>query len=227
VLGRSPHFRALPPAALDRLAAMARIQRFEDEALVHAAWQPMTDIWIVLRGGVRIALPTGEGTVVPVTLASEGTHYGVSALVTRVESETEARSVGVTDLARIDLQRLREAFRHDRVLKDHIMGLLGTRLRSYVGLYRDVISAPLAKRMARRLLSHAMSAGRERTGCADIELRLSQGDFAEMLGASRSRVNAELRRLERRGTIKLGYRSIVVCDLARLRADSGVRVVAI
>jgi hypothetical protein len=42
-----------------------------------------------------------------------------------------------------------------------------------------------------------------------------------MLGASRSRVNAELRRLESSGAIRLGYRKIVVKDTARLLKAAG------
>ncbi len=45
--------------------------------------------------------------------------------------------------------------------------------------------------------------------------------------ASRSKVNAELRRLEQSGAARLGYRKIVVCDLELLRASAGADVMAL
>ena len=37
-------------------------------------------------------------------------------------------------------------------------------------------------------------------------LRISQGDLAAAVGASRQRVNTELRKLQAEGKIRLGYR---------------------
>jgi hypothetical protein len=42
-----------------------------------------------------------------------------------------------------------------------------------------------------------------------------------MLGTSRSRANAELRRLEADGLLRSGYRSITLLDLPRLRELAG------
>jgi Mn-dependent DtxR family transcriptional regulator len=50
---------------------------------------------------------------------------------------------------------------------------------------------------------------------------MTQGDLARMLGTSRSRANAELRRLESDGLVHAGYRSITLLDLPRLRDIAG------
>jgi Mn-dependent DtxR family transcriptional regulator len=50
---------------------------------------------------------------------------------------------------------------------------------------------------------------------------MTQGDLARMLGTSRSRTNAELRRLESAGLIRSGYRSITLLDVPRLRELAG------
>jgi CRP-like cAMP-binding protein len=52
-------------------------------------------------------------------------------------------------------------------------------------------------------------------------LPMTQADLARMLGTSRSRANAELRRLESEGLIRSGYRGITLLDLPRLRALAG------
>src|SRR6476659_8038422 len=81
VLGRSPHFRDLPGAVLDRLAAIAAIEHWKGGELIHAAWQPVTRIWIVLKGAVRCTLPARDGTSFLVGVMGEGGFYGVAALL--------------------------------------------------------------------------------------------------------------------------------------------------
>lgn len=48
-----------------------------------------------------------------------------------------------------------------------------------------------------------------------VQVRLSQRDIAEAIGASRSRVNVELKQLVSRGLIRLGYGHIVLLRPAR------------
>ena len=64
------------------------------------------------------------------------------------------------------------------------------------------------------------------SGDKRIELRVTQTDLARMLGASRSKVNAELKRLERDDLIKVGYRTITLVDVARLHELAGPDVFA-
>jgi len=88
-----------------------------------------------------------------------------------------------------------------------------------MSLYADVVSAPLPQRLARRLLAQAGTA--DPMMRVEVELRLSQSGLAQMLGASRSKVNAELRRLEQEGLLRLGYRRLYLLDVQRLCALAG------
>ena len=72
----------------------------------------------------------------------------------------------------------------------------------------------------------AMSAGNDISASQATELRITQADLGRILGASRSKVNAELRRLERDGLLRLGYRSVTLADRARLRKLAGPDVLA-
>lgn len=49
-------------------------------------------------------------------------------------------------------------------------------------------------------------------GDGQLVLQLSQTDIAKAVGASRQRVNIELRKLDRAGRIRLGYRHLVLLD---------------
>jgi len=52
-------------------------------------------------------------------------------------------------------------------------------------------------------------------------LRLSQQDWADLLGASRPRVNGHLRAMARDGIIRIEHRSVRVLEPDRLHALTG------
>ncbi len=221
VLGRSPHSRTLPGAFLDRLARLGRVRRYKGGELIHDAWQPVDKLWVVLSGGMRLTRLGDDGSALTIATLGEGSYYGAGSLVGEGEvGRVEAHALGSTHLAAFDLSRLEHEFAHDKQMTQHRLQLLHRRLLATIDLVADALTAPLPQRMARRLLSQALAAGRG----PEIELRVSQGDLAAMLGASRSRVNAELGRLEASGALRRCYRRIVVCDLGLLRAAAGVDV---
>jgi DNA-binding Lrp family transcriptional regulator len=53
---------------------------------------------------------------------------------------------------------------------------------------------------------------------------MSQADLARMLGASRSKLNTELRRLEEANILRLGYRRMYLRDCERLGMIAGTGV---
>jgi CRP/FNR family cyclic AMP-dependent transcriptional regulator len=222
VLGRSPHSNTLPGDFLDRLARLGRIERYKDGELIHAAWQPVNKLWLVLSGGLRVALLGEDGSAFTVAVLGEGSYYSTGSIVKEGEVvKSEAHAVGSTHVAVFKLAQLELEFGGDKVVEHHRMELLYRRFLSSGDFYRDVLTVPLPQRTARRLLSQALAAGRG----PEIELCVSQADLAAMLHASRSKVNAELHRLEASGAVRLGYRKIVVCDVDLLRAAAGADVV--
>jgi CRP-like cAMP-binding protein len=222
VLARSPHSKPMPGEVLDRLAELGRIERHHEGDLIHAAWRPVRRLWLVLGGGLRVTELDPHGQVLTLATLGEGSYFASASLVEDGTPEKwEAHAVGTTDLAVFELALLEREFGGDKDVEQHRRVLLYLRFWALTDLYRDALSVALPQRLARRLLGQALAAGQGR----DVELRLSQADLASMLGASRSRVNGELRRLQADGVVRLGYRRIVVRDLALLRAAAGADVV--
>ena len=163
-------------------------------------------------------MPDARGGVAALAIIGEGSYYSAGAFTAEDVIPTEAVSVGRTDMARFEVGRIRKAFQGDQTIADFLVQLVARRLMATIGSYRDVVAAPLPERLARRLLSHALAAGHTRD---EVELRVTQGDLAEMLGAGRGQVAAELRQLESDGAIRLGYRSVRVRDFQRLCEAAG------
>ena len=220
-LERSPHAKTLPGAFLDRLARLGRVERHTEGELIHAAWQPVHKLWLVLSGGLRVTQMDDHGHALTIAVLGEGSYFVSGSLVHDGEVEkSEAHAIGDTHLAVFGLAQLEREFATDKEMTQHRMRLLHRRFSALTELYRDALTVPLPQRLARRLASQALAAGRG----PEIELRGSQADLSQMLGASRSRVNTELRRLELAGIVRVGYRKIVVRDLELLRAAAGADV---
>jgi len=82
----------------------------------------------------------------------------------------------------------------------------------------DLATRPLQARLARQLLLLAKSYGIPEGEEIRIGLALAQEDLAQLLGASRQRVNQELKGFEREGVLRVEPARLVVLSRAKLLA---------
>jgi CRP-like cAMP-binding protein len=78
----------------------------------------------------------------------------------------------------------------------------------------------MAQRCASALLHLATPYGLPREDGLAISLKLSQDEFADMLGCSRPVINRELKQLEARGVIRMTYSHFVITNLEALREQA-------
>ncbi len=220
----SVFFRELPAATLDCLAGAATLQYFREARLVHCAGVPATKLWLVVSGALRISLPAPGGTPVMLSVLGEGGFHGVASLVEGTISNTECHAECDTTVAVIETSVLRNIEAFDADLRQLIPKLLMGRIKILMSLLADAVAAPLQQRIARRLLTQALASGRGADE-SEIELHTSQSDLVAMLGASRSRVSAEVRNLKNAEVVRVGYRRLYIRDFERLQelAGPGVR----
>lgn len=218
--GRSSYFRELPAASLDRLAAVASLVYFRRASIVHRPGVPAHKLWLVLSGGLRVSMPSADGKDVTLAVIGEGSFYSDGSFVEGAFIETECRAERETTVAVINGRDMREIEATDADVKSMIPKFMLARIQSIISLFADAVSAPLPRRLARRLLSQALTSGRIGNS-AEFELRVSQSYLVDMLGSSRSKVSAELQQLSRANIIRVGYRRLFICDFARLWEIAG------
>ena len=218
-LASSAHFQALAGADLDRLAELGRLQRLRHAERAGRAGTQDEQFWIVLSGAVRVSTVAPGAKEYVYAVLGPGSYFGLGTAVRQAIFTADARAFGTTDLAALSGTSLCGLLDERPRLWRHVSGLLARRLRLALLILRDNSVAPLPERMARRLLGHALSS--DLRGLREVPLRMTQADLALMLGAGRSRTNAALKTLERRGLIRVGYRGITIIDLPALRALAG------
>ena len=225
-LSRSAHFRMLEAAHLDALAELCHLRRLRDGAAVGAVGEPLNELLVVLSGGLRLGGVTASGREFVYALLGPGSFYGLGYIIHGSASIADAHAHGDTELAVLKGDRLLALLDSQPRLWRHVCRLLTHRLTLAMSVIRDLSLAPLRQRIAQRLLGQAMSGGAHVEGTGPLEVRVTQTDLGRMLGASRSKVNAELKSLEQGGLLKLSYRSITLLDTRRLQELAGPDVFA-
>jgi CRP/FNR family cyclic AMP-dependent transcriptional regulator len=223
-LAASSFFGELPAATLDRLAAAATLARYERPATIVSPEADNDQLWFVLEGGLLVCWNGNLGPV-PIAMMGPGSFYNSAAFVEGgTNTSTTARVESHTVLATIPGPALRKQVAADRELAHCVSRLLLNRFKTALSYYADTLTVPLPNRLARRLLGQAMATRHEEE--TEIELRTSQTQLARIVGASRSKVNAELREMEKQGMLRLGYRAIVLLDMGKLCTVAGAGVPA-
>jgi len=215
-LEQSEHFRRLAARDLDRLAQLARPRRLHNDERVQSVGGYDGHLWIVLSGAVRISTRAAKGGEHVYAVLGPGNYFGLAAVIGKGVGTIEARAFGATQLAWIDGAALMRFLDDRPPLWRHFGALLSERLMIALMLLRDNTACALPERLVRRLLVLLPA-----IEAAEPLLPMTQADLARMLGTSRSRVNAELRRLESEGLVRSGYRGVTLLDLPRLRTLAG------
>ena len=217
-LEHSVYFRDVAARDLDRLAQLARPRRLHNAERVEHAGGYDTHLWIILSGAVRISTSAAKGGEHVYAVLGPGNYFGLATVIGKGVGTIEARAFGATELAWIDGAALMRLLDDRPPLWRHFGALLSERLMIALMLLRDNTACPLAERLVRRLLVFLPAI---EPASGDPVLPMTQADLARMLGTSRSRANAELRRLESDGLVRSGYRGITLLDVPRLRTLAG------
>ena len=156
-----------------------------------------------------------SGKQITLTYVEPGIWFGDVAIFDGDRRTHDAYAHGETTLlcvARTDFQKILALHVE---LYEALVRLQSRRIRQLYGLVEDLNTLPLRARLAKQLLHlvrsygvPCLSDGRE----VRISLQLAQEELAQLLGASRQRVNQELKAMERENAIRIEPGGLVVRD---------------
>jgi CRP-like cAMP-binding protein len=204
----------LRSAILDR----AHVRRLADGDSLATRGSPAEEWCGVARGAVRISSVSLAGKQVSLTYAEPGTWFGDIALFDGLPRTHDADAHGATTLVVVRKPDFRELLAQHVELYDALLRLNCRRLRLMFDLIEDLNTRPLQARLAKQVLLLARSYGITRGEEIRIGLALAQEDLAQLLGASRQRVNQELKGFEREGAVRVEPTRLVVLSRDKLLA---------
>jgi CRP-like cAMP-binding protein len=213
-------FTSLSHTLRSAILARATVRRLSDGVALAARGTPAED-WIgVAKGAVRVSSVSLSGKQVTLTYAEPGTWFGDIALFDGLPRTHDASAHGATTLLVVRKADFKDLLSQHVELYDALLRLNCRRLRLYFNLIEDLNTRPLAARLAKQLLLLAKSYGIAQGEEIRIGLQLAQEDLAQLLGASRQRVNQELKELEREGVLRVEPTRLVVLSRDKLLAAS-------
>ena len=167
---------------------------------------------------MRISSASLSGKQVTLTYAEPGTWFGDIALFDGLPRTHDADAHGPTTLMIIRKADFKELLAQHVELYDALLRLNCRRLRLMFDHFEDLNTRPLQARLAKQLLLLARSYGVPEGEEIRIGQALAQEDLAHLLGASRQRVNQELKGFEREGAVRVEPTRLVVLSRDKLLA---------
>lgn len=212
-------FSSLSPALRHDILRFAYVKRFRDGALICARGEPPEEWMACAKGAVRVSSTSITGKQITLTYVEPGIWFGDVSIFDGDRRTHDAYAHGATTslcVARADFRKILDTHVE---LYEALLRLHARRIRQLYGLVEDLNTLPLRARLAKQLVHLARSYGLPSLSNANeirIGLHLAQDELAQLLGASRQRVNQELKTMERENTIRIEQGGLVIQDRAAL-----------
>jgi len=202
-LAEIPLFQGLPPERLERLNETLHKKSVPAGTNMITAEQPGEVVYVLLEGTVKILIEQLDGREVILAFLGAGDTVGEMSLV-----DSSGRSANVMTMEKctflwMDKKTFQDLLKNVPEFAQNLVKLLASRLRMANEQIQSLSSLDVAGRLARQLLAFAERYGAEEEGGTRIPLRLTQTDLAELVGASRERVNQVMVDLRQKGHLSV------------------------
>ena len=192
--------------------------------MISARGDPPEEWMACAKGAVRVSSTSLSGKQITFTYVEPGIWFGDVAILdgdTRTHDGYAHGETSILCVAKADFQKILASHVE---LYDALLRLQARRIRQLFGLVEDLNTLPLRSRLAKQLLHLARSYGvpsLHHGSETRIGLHLAQEELAQLLGASRQRVNQELKAMEREEILRIEPGGLVIRDReALLRISS-------
>lgn len=213
VLGRLGYFRDLSEPTLRRLAAGARQVRVSRDEVVYHKGDPADELFVVVSGQIKIALPQTQRKHKVLSLVGHGESFGIAALWLGLPHPAHAVASKDSHLLLLDRHTLVSQARQEPRLAEQLLTDLSRRV---MDLMRDLESCTprsSLQRVSCYLLQHRPAAG---TGRYQILLPSTKRDIAAKLNLTQETLSRTLSQLGKEGVIQMRGRLIQVLDSEKL-----------
>ena len=215
-----PLFRQLPPAVLERLGSYMKRRSLPRGATIFAKGDPGIGLMGVLKGAVKISVPSADGRDIVVNIIHEGEIFGEIALLDGQPRTADASAMTDCELIVIERRDFLPFLRSEPDLTTQIIEILCARLRRTTEQVQDVTFLNLPARLAKAVLRLA---GEAESATPPRKVTITQREISEIIGRSRESTNKQLRAWAKSGWIRLERGAVTVVQpdkLAEVAAES-------
>lgn len=210
-------FAGLSEDELEQVAALIHRTTIPAGTLLIGAQLPGKAVYFILSGSVKLQMVTHDGTEITVAIYGPGDTVGETSLVSRIDRSTSVITRQETEVLWMDRKDFLKRLDHSLAMNRNLIRHLSQRLLRATERIQALSSLDVTGRVARHLLDLA-----ERYGTAvpgegvRISLPVTQGEIAEMVAATRERVNHVMVRMKRAGVFSVDAEHHITVHRAEL-----------
>jgi CRP/FNR family cyclic AMP-dependent transcriptional regulator len=193
-------FAGLTPTQLDWVAQRSHRRVFEAGRNVMTIEQPGEAVFIVLHGTVKIHIEQGERDVI-LSILGAGDLLGEMSLIDSVGRSASAVILENSLLLWMDKVTFNYILDNFTPVARNLVKILSGRVRLSDQMIQALATLDVNGRVARQLLAFAEKYGHEKEDATQIRIVLTQSDIADLVGASRKRVNQAMVLFKEQGLI--------------------------
>jgi CRP/FNR family transcriptional regulator, cyclic AMP receptor protein len=212
-------FAGLPDAQCALISERGRVRGYRPETMVISQDDSGETLYLILKGIVKVFLNRPDGREVFLAVLAQGDHFGELSLIDSKYRSANVITQAETALLLID-RSLFDELTHCRQFNLNLLGSLAARSRHGNERVGNLATMSVQGIVAHHILEFAELYGQRAANGKDITIpiRLTQNDLADVVGASRERVNQVMKHFKESGCISVNtqYR-ITVHKLTDLR----------
>lgn len=197
-----PAFQALPENDILSCAAFFHPVQFDAGQLLFSRGDTGDHLMMIASGRVRLSLMNEDGRELSVRHAIEGQLIGEIAVLDDRRRSAEALALTPVEAFTLSRDGLHRLQAQHSCISAGIIAFLCKRLRDTTDQMEAIALYPVEARLARFLLVSLNGRRAEQGKRLPLELGFSQTELAQLLGASRPKVNTALRLLEEMGAVR-------------------------
>jgi CRP/FNR family transcriptional regulator/CRP/FNR family cyclic AMP-dependent transcriptional regulator len=149
-------------------------------------------------------------------LLTDNDFFGELSLLDGQPHSASATAMETTQVVTLNREEFLEVIAKNPEMVNNILVVLSNRLRRTNTMFEDAVFLQLPARLSKRLLELGEQHGLKTDSGLEIELRLTQQDLANFLGASRVAINRLLRQLHDSGLISFDRKHITILQPVEL-----------
>lgn len=193
-------FAGLTSTQLDWVAQRTHRRVFEAGRNVMTIDQPGEAVYIILHGTVKIHIEQGERDVI-ISILGAGDLLGEMSLIDSIGRSASAVTLEDSLVLWMDKITFNHMLDNFTAVARNLVKILSARVRLSDQLIQALATLDVNGRVARQLLAFAEKYGIKKNDVTQIRIVLTQSDIADLVGASRKRVNQTMVLFKEQGLI--------------------------
>jgi len=207
-----PLFKGLTRKDGHEVSRIAKIKIFEKDQKVFTEGEEGDGIYLILQGQVRVYKISSEGKEQTYHIFGPGESFGEVVLFTEGGFPAYAESVTRTSLLFFPRNDFISVLKKNSSISINMIATLSRRLREFSILIENLS----LKETPERFAAYLLSLSKEHNDSSEVDLGISKGQLASLLGTVPSTLSRILSKMNSLGVIKSNGSKIRILDHAKL-----------